>query len=266
MKNKIGICVLALLMLLGHNYICAEEDLDLDYQISTDDINKVEKSFNDNSEEIENALLTLKNDKNKISLNNYDGDIDFSSSYKVFQTSDNIAHIKDGTILDDVSDEFLINVPLDERTICYFDDSYELIGIAQHSLDEPIISMEYIDNTFSEFADGRNYDPVVLVESKMHYVTFALTKIGEEEYVIPYASRPDFLGLTNGVIYSSEDFIELIYNNSPYGISSDSDGGLPLSVIDEKENKAHQMNMLYFAGLSLVVIGSLMYWKVKNDQ
>jgi len=106
------------------------------------------------------------------------------------------------------------------------------------------------------------------IVSHTHFATFVYLVSGGEEYLVPYAIRPDFTGLTNGEIYTPDEVMNSLEINYGHPVRYNEDGEpLFVGVFDEpKQPDFAWFHLYWIVPLVLLVVGGtgLILWKKKK--
>lgn len=114
-----------------------------------------------------------------------------------------------------ISDEFVYAIPtMGNHTVLVKEenDKFEMLGVVGPSpnVENSDIKLATIKNDLAQSKLDVKTSDIVYVQSHKYYLNLAyFTTSNDEEYVIPYAARPEFLGIKNGVPLKAKEFLEI---------------------------------------------------------
>lgn len=162
------------------------------------------------------------------------GTMNFAAAYKVhtFTEHDIVAAYKEkGSVGALISDEYRWMVPTDAGdlvTVTKSNESgeWEPIGVALGD-GRKTARADAIDKSALTRTVARQTDQVTdmkYVVSYFYNTTFAYVQTDGQEYLVPYCTRPEFTGLTNGQMYTAAQVMDTLYEK--YGEINPEDGDL----------------------------------------
>lgn len=210
MFKKVIVLITALSLLLSAKLVCFASN-------TSDIINKDIYS---------NEFAKIKSDISKDENLTKVGTFDFDSAYKVYtltQPHISLAYDEHQNIKNAITNEYKWMIPTTDNkqlaTAQLSNDKWEIIGYKEddNSKNTYAIDKQQITKAFDKQSKitGDNIIDYKNIWSPMIYTTFAYIQTNENEYLIPFGSRPDLTGLENGKIYEAKTAVEILNKNAP---------------------------------------------------
>ena len=215
---------------------------------------------------------------------------DFDAAYKLYslKKSDIVAaYAENGDIKSAISEEFRWMVPTKDgnRVATILLDNREWVEVGyREKIEEKseyvgIIDTDVIDRQqLHKTLDKKSKDVIIDLKNiwvPQYHMNFTYFRTETDEYLIPYATRPDFTGLKNGEAYEAKVAIETLKQNMPMDYNLDDDGGanagagIPLIENSDSSSSATFYTIVFtVAGVSVVLLGlgiGLLVVKVKKE-
>lgn len=195
------------------------------------------------------------------------GTMDFEAAYKVytFTEHDIVAAYKEkGSVEALIADEYKWMVPTDAGDLVTVTKSkksgdWEPIGVAlgdgRKTARADAIDKSALARTVALQA-GHIADMKYVV-SYFYNTTFAYVQADGQEYLIPYGSRPDFTGLTNGKMYTAARVMDTLYENYGQILPDDGDLNGNAGAVSHVRNSAWDVWIILgcVGGILAVLIG-----------
>ncbi len=225
MKRIITIAVLILLffnnaLLKAHAYDYREDTLE-----NSDDKEAVTGLAED--------IIERSSGNTYYSISSVGNSIDFASAVKVylFDADELIAFLNNGVFQIEAGRQYVWKIPVLENDKEY---RYTVVGRDENgsygftNVISPIDVEKQTPYIFGDIgleSKFSNIEETCVVSVPMWGVDFVLVK-DESMNIIPYATRPDFFGFTNGMVYSTSDMKKLLEEYiSKVGVHADNEGG-----------------------------------------
>lgn len=186
-----------------------------------------------------------------------------SLPYKVYYVTkeDFIYRLADGEKLTDmISSEYSWVFP-GKYTVSYAGISEEnkwhmdeYVEYTQEILDEGIVQKNTVDDNAVNAAIAgisAEVEDVICVTATAYRTDFVCIVTSKETYLVPFGKRPDFTGLTNGVVYSPEEVSEILLQNTDeivYEAPNEDEllvGGFGIRLYRPKNNKVNLFIVIF---------------------
>ncbi|MFY9198680.1 MAG: hypothetical protein WBK75_05540 [Acutalibacteraceae bacterium] len=210
MFKKIITLITALSLLLSVQLVCFASN-------TSDFINKDTSS---------DEFTKLKYDISKEDNHTKSEIFDFESAYKVYTLTHHhisSAYSKHGNIKNAITSQYNWMIPTaDNKSLATAElsnDKWSIIGYKEG--DSPkntyVIDKQQISKALDKQSKitGDNIIDYKNIWSPMIYTTFVYIQTSQNEYLIPFGSRPDLTGLENGKIYEAKDAVEILNIKAP---------------------------------------------------
>ena len=155
----------------------------------------------------------------------------------------------------------------EEGTITYLGEAFSTVATTSTDIvDLSVVYSILNDGRFSGIADA------VIIDSQMYHTSFLYFSANNEEYVVPFGSRPDWTGLCNGEIYTVSECVEVINQNwgkdhTGQNLNSFQNGGGALNSHTQLENGLSWYMFMIALGCgcsALIVFALKRRRKIKN--
>lgn len=164
-----------------------------------------------------------------VSLEGGSSDIGKAAAYKMYYSivPDFLGRLSEGADISELvgkdyswlipGENIIVKVKLDEekvwQTVSYSIPYHDPDGIVKSD----VVEFDAVNAAVGgiDIGDPSEIKNILCVQSRVTFTYFICVMLDDETYVIPFGARPDFTGLENGALYSTDEARTIIMQNMP---------------------------------------------------
>lgn len=182
---------------------------------------------------------------------------------------------KGSSIKDNISETCYIIVPIENGYIKYLKDDNGIVSYVGDVLfngsskNTNIVNISVVKSILNNKKYAKATD-VKAIEVPMYQTSFVYFRSNNEEYLIPFGSRPDLTGLENGKVYNVTDCLSVL--STTWGdVSVDGDGrsngnGGYVGSFSKNQNTITNFVILGIILSSCVFLGAIVLYGIRKSK